>query len=143
MVRYDIEKKIYEENLSVEELPKIWNKLYKDYLDIDVPNDTQGILQDIHWSGGSFGYFPTYALGSAYAAQLYNQMKKEFDVEKVFGEKNLKKVNKWLGEKVHKYAGSKTPKEILLLATGEEFNPKYYIEYLKEKYSKIYNVNEN
>ena len=56
-------------------------------------------------------------------------------VEKVFGEKNLKKVNKWLGEKVHKYAGSKTPKEILLLATGEEFNPKYYIEYLKENYS--------
>lgn len=143
MVRYDIEKKIYEENLNVDELPKMWNKLYKEYLDIEVPNDTQGILQDIHWAGGSFGYFPTYALGSAYAAQLYNQMKKELDVEKVFGEKNLKKVNKWLGDKVHKYAGSKTPKEILLLATGEEFNPKYYIEYLKEKYSKIYNVIEN
>ena len=143
MVRYDIEKKIYEENLNVDELPKMWNKLYKEYLDIEVPNDTQGILQDIHWAGGSFGYFPTYALGSAYAAQLYNQMKKELDVEKIFGEKNLKKVNKWLGDKVHKYAGSKTPKEILLLATGEEFNPKYYIEYLKEKYSKIYNVTEN
>ena len=140
MVRYDIEKKIFEENISVDELPLLWNKLYKEYLDIDVPSDTEGILQDVHWSGGSFGYFPTYALGSAYAAQLFNQMKKEMDVEKAFGEKTLKKVNKWLGEKVHKFAGSKTPKEILLEVTGEEFNPKYYIEYLKEKYSKIYQI---
>ena len=140
MVRYDIEKKIFSEDISVNDLPKLWNKLYKDYLDIDVPSDKEGILQDVHWAGGSFGYFPTYALGSAYAAQLYNQMKKEIDVEKAFGEKTLKKVNKWLKEKVHKYAGSKTPKEILVMATGEEFNPKYYVEYLKDKYSKIYNL---
>ncbi len=140
MVRYDIERQIFTNDINVKDLPNMWNKLYKDYLDIDVPNDTKGILQDIHWAGGSFGYFPTYALGSAYAAQLYHQMAKELDIDKVFGDKTLKKVNKWLKDKVHKYAGSKTPKEILMMATGEEFNPRYYVEYLKDKYSKIYNL---
>lgn len=140
MVRYDIEKMIFEQDADVKELPSIWNKLYKDYLGIDVPTDTEGILQDIHWAGGSFGYFPTYALGSAYAAQLYHQMQKEIDVDLAFGADNLEIVNNWLKEKVHKYAGSKTPKEILKDVTNEEFNPNYYVEYLIKKYSKIYNV---
>lgn len=140
MVRYDIEKAIFNDNLKACQLPKLWNKLYKEYLDIDVPNDSEGILQDIHWAGGSFGYFPTYALGSAYAAQLFHQMKKEINIEEAFGKENLKDVHNWLKEKVHKFAGSKSPKEILMIATNEEFNPKYYIEYLKEKYSQIYNL---
>ncbi len=142
MVRYDLERMLFNTDVDLKELPSIWNKLYKDYLDIDVPSDTEGILQDIHWAGGMFGYFPTYALGSAYAAQLYNQMKKEIDVESILKEDNLEKINHWLKEKVHKFAGSKTPKEILMDVTGEEFNPKYYIEYLKEKYSKIYKIEE-
>lgn len=140
MVRYEIEKKLFEEDLNPKELPTIWNKLYKEYLGIDVPNDTLGVLQDVHWASGSFGYFPTYALGSAYSAQLYHQMQKEIDVEKAFSENNLSTVNEWLKEKVHKYAGSKTPAEILMLATGEKFNPNYYIDYLVQKYSKIYNI---
>ena len=138
MIRYEIEKKIFNNEVKTKDLPKLWNKLYKEYLNIDVKTDTEGILQDIHWSGGSFGYFPTYALGSAYSAQLYNQMKKELNVEEVFAEKDLTTVNEWLKEKVHKFGKSKTPQEILIMATGEPFNPKYYIEYLKEKYKKIY-----
>ena len=74
MVRYEIEKLIIESDIDVYELPKLWNKLYKEYLGIDVPNDKQGILQDVHWAGGSFGYFPTYALGSANGAQLLDAM---------------------------------------------------------------------
>lgn len=140
MVRYDIEKAIFKDNVKVSQLPELWNKLYKAYLDIDVPSDSEGILQDIHWAGGSFGYFPTYALGSAYAAQLYHQMKQEINVDEAFGKETLKDVHYWLKEKVHQFAGSKSPKEILMIATHEEFNPKYYIEYLKEKYSKIYNL---
>ena len=92
MVRYDIEKAIIESNLDVHALPKLWNKLYQDYLGIEVPNDTKGILQDVHWAGGSFGYFPTYALGSAYAAQLYHQMKKELNIDEAFGADDLSKV---------------------------------------------------
>ena len=142
MVRYDIEKMLFNDGVDFETLPSLWNKLYKDYLDIDVPSDKMGILQDIHWAGGMFGYFPTYALGSAYAAQIYNQMKQELDIESILKEDNLEKINHWLKEKVHKFAGSKTPKEILVDITGEEFNPKYYIEYLKDKYSKIYKIDK-
>lgn len=139
MLRYDLEKELIDGDLEVESLPKRWNELFKQYFGLDVPTDTLGVLQDVHWSGGSFGYFPTYALGSAYAAQLYHQMKKELDVEKIIKSGSLAEIHNWLKEKVHKYGGLKTSKEILLNATNEEFNPQYYIDYLKEKYSKIYN----
>lgn len=138
MLRYDLEKELIEGNLTVNELPARWNELMKEYFGLDVPTDTLGVLQDIHWAGGSFGYFPTYALGSAYAAQLYHQMKKEINVEKIIRSGSLQEIHEWLKEKVHKFGGSKTPQEILILATGEKFNPQYYIDYLKEKYSKIY-----
>lgn len=140
MVRYEIEKMIFNKEITVDELPQKWNELYKEYLGIDVPNDAQGILQDIHWAGGSFGYFPTYALGSAYAAQIYYAMKKDLDIDEAIKEGTLQKINNWLKERVHRFGASKTPKEILVYATGEEFNPKYYVKYLKEKYAKIYDL---
>ncbi len=140
MVRYEIEKMIIENEYDIEELPKIWNKMYKDYLGIDVPNDKEGILQDIHWAGGSFGYFPTYALGSAYGAQLLNSMKKDLDFEQVTSMDNLKEINLWLKEKVHKFGQTKTPDEILNESTGESFNAKYFVEYLKDKFTKIYKL---
>lgn len=140
MLRYDLEKELIDGMLTVEELPARWNQLFKEYFGLDVKNDAQGVLQDVHWSGGSFGYFPTYALGSAYAAQLYHTMKKEINVDELIIKDDLSEIHKWLKEKVHKFGGSKSPKEILLIATGEEFNPHYYVDYLKEKYKKIYNI---
>lgn len=140
MVRYEIEKMIIESEVDAKELPSIWNNLYKEYLNIDVPSDKEGILQDVHWSGGSFGYFPTYALGSAYAAQMLNSMKKDLNFEEEIGKANLQKINEWLKEKVHFYGGSKTPTELLLISTGEEFDAKYFVEYLKNKFSKLYNL---
>ena len=140
MVRYEIEKAIFNDEVTVDELPQKWNELYKDYLGIDVPSDTLGILQDVHWSGGSFGYFPTYALGSAYASQFYYAMEKDLNTSVEFGSDTLININKWLEEKVHRHNGVKTPEEVLVFATREKFNPKYYVKYLKEKYSKIYNL---
>lgn len=140
MIRYDIEKAIFNDGLETKDIPKTWNKLYKDYLGVDVPNNTKGVLQDTHWAGSSFGYFPTYALGSAYAAQIYHTMQKELDMPKLMKASNLKSVNKWLKKKIHKYGASKYPKEILKIATGEDFDAKYYVNYLKEKYTKIYNL---
>ena len=84
------------------------------------------------------GYFPTYALGTAYSAQIYNTMKKELDVERLIKENKISKINEWLKDKLHKYGSSKTPKELLLMITNEDFNPKYYVEYLKEKYTRLY-----
>lgn len=140
MVRYEIEKLIIESDIDVYELPKLWNKLYKEYLGIDVPNDKQGILQDVHWAGGSFGYFPTYALGSAYGAQLLDAMKKDLDFEKVIGEENLKVINEWLKNKIHIYGATKTPDELMNIATGKSFDASYFVEYLKNKFSKLYNL---
>ncbi len=140
MVRYEMEKLIIEQDVDIDMLPQIWNRLYKEYLGIDVPSDKEGILQDVHWAGGSFGYFPTYALGSAYAAQLLNALKQDIDIEQAFGEANLKRINDWLKDKVHRFGGLKTPEAILLEATKEKFNPKYYVEYLKNKFTKLYNL---
>lgn len=140
MVRYEIEKLIIEGDVDVCEIPSIWNKLYKEYLGIDVPTDKEGILQDVHWAGGSFGYFPTYALGSAYGAQMLAAMRKDLDFEKVIGEDNLKEINDWLKEKVHKFGSTKTPDELMNIATGESFDATYYVEYLKNKFTKLYNL---
>lgn len=140
MLRYDLEKELIDGTLTVEELPNRWNQLFKEYFGLDVLNDSLGVLQDVHWSGGSFGYFPTYALGSAYAAQIYAAMKKELNVDELLTNDDLSQIHKWLKEKVHKFGASKSPKEILLIATGEEFNPHYYVDYLKEKYKKIYKI---
>ena len=140
MIRYDIEKALFDGNLEVEDLPKVWNQKVKEYLGIDVPNDTLGVLQDVHWAGGSFGYFPTYALGSAYAAQIFSAMKKDLDIKKALSKETTKDINEWLKSHIHTYGATKYPLDILKLATNEDFNPQYYIDYLIEKYTKIYNI---
>lgn len=140
MLRYEIEKKLLKGEIEVKDLPLVWNQMMKEYLGIDVPTDTEGVLQDTHWSGGSFGYFPTYAYGSAISAQLYQAMEKDINIDETLKTGTTKNINEWLKEHVHQYGGSKLPEEILLSATGEKFNPHYYVNYLKEKYSKIYNI---
>ena len=139
MLRYDIERMLFNGDITVDELPVVWNDLIEQYLGVRPTNDSTGVLQDVHWSGGMLGYFPTYALGSAYAAQIFYTMKKELDIEKCIKERNIKAINEWLKNKLHQYGSSKSPKELMELITKESFDPKYYVQYLKEKYSKIYN----
>ncbi len=146
MVRYEIEKFIFS-NLDeitdlnyMDELANKWNNLYEKYLGIKANNFSEGILQDVHWSGGSFGYFPSYALGSAYAAQIFNAISSNIDIKSEIENESFDKINKFLKETVHKYGKSKTPLEILKICTNEDFNVDYFIEYLKNKYKKIYNI---
>ena len=136
MLRYEIEQKVIAGELEVKDLPKYWNEKFAEYFGITPPTDTLGVLQDVHWAYGNFGYFPTYALGSAIAAQLYHYMSKDFDVEQSLADGTTKRINEWLREHIHKYGASKYPDEILRLATAEEFNPNYYVDYLIKKYSK-------
>ena len=136
MLRYEIEQKLISGELEVKNLTLYWKEKFTEYFGITPPNDTLGVLQDVHWAYGNFGYFPTYALGSAIAAQLYHSMNKDFDVEQSLSSGNTKQINDWLGEHVHKYGASKYPDEILRLATGEDFEPDYYVNYLIDKYSK-------
>jgi len=140
MLRYEIEKELIEGTINVEDLPKIWNERMEKYLGITPPTDALGVLQDVHWSAGLFGYFPSYALGSANASQIMNTMRSKLDVDSILKESQLDKIKDYLEENLHKYGRLKDPKELMIIATGEEPNSKYYVEYLLEKYSKLYEI---
>ncbi len=140
MIRYELEKRVMSGELEVKDLSSEWKKLYKEYLGVDVPNDREGVLQDSHWSGGSIGYFPSYALGSAYGAHLLHKMKETVDVDKCLAEGNFEPINEWNKEHIWKYGCLKNPDELLEKALGEKFDPTYFTNYLEEKYTKIYNL---
>ncbi len=140
MVRYEIEKRIFANELTVEELPSAWNALYKEYLGVDVPDDAHGVLQDVHWSGGMFGYFPSYSVGSAYASQITASMQKDIDVKKLVASGDMAPIADWLTEHIYKYGSMLTPPEVIKNCCGVEFDPTYYVEYLTEKYSKLYSL---
>lgn len=141
IIRYEIEKMIFNDEISVAELPKVWNEKYKEYLGIEPENDSVGVLQDMHWSDGSFGYFPSYALGNLYNAQFYNKMKEEIeDLEGRIEKGELSCIKDWLGEKIHRHGSVYKPQELIVGITGEELNAKYFIEYLNKKYSEIYEL---
>ena len=140
MIRYEIEKGIFAGELKTKDLPGVWNELYRKYLGVEVPDDRRGILQDSHWSGGSFGYFPSYALGSAYGVQMLRRMEQDIDVWGPVSRGDLSGVNAWLGEKVHRFGRSLEPQDILKNAMGAPLDPKVYTGYLKQKYGELYGV---
>ena len=140
MIRYEIEKLMISGDAKVDELPGIWNELYKKTLGVDVPDDRSGILQDSHWSGGSFGYFPSYALGSAYGVQMLKQMEKDIDVWGIAEKGDLSPITAWLGEKIHSKGNLKKPKELLLDAMGAPLDARIYTGWLKDKYCDLYGL---
>ena len=139
MVRYEIEKQLIAGTLQAKNVPAAWAKLYREYLGVEVPNDREGCLQDSHWSGGSFGYFPSYALGNAYGAQMLHNMEQEFDVFGQVARGSLSGVTGWLREHVHQYGQLLEPAAIVKNACGE-FDPHYYLDYLTRKYTELYNL---
>lgn len=138
LVRYELEKQLIEDDLDVKELPQLWADKYEEYLGVRPQNAAEGVLQDIHWAQGSFGYFPSYALGSAFGAQMYAHMQKEMDFEHLLEDGKIDVIREYLREHVHRYGKLKTSREILKDMTGEDFNPQYYIDYLKDKYGRLY-----
>ena len=140
MIRYELEKAILHDKLQVKDLPEAWKKMYKDCLGVDVPDDTHGVLQDSHWSFGAIGYFPSYALGTAYGAQFMENMRKDVDVEACLAKGDLSPINEWNREHIWKYGALHTPKEIIEKAAGGEFTTDAYIKYLEEKFGEIYNL---
>lgn len=140
IIRYEIEKAIFNDNIDVDTLPALWNEKYNEYLGIEPENDLVGILQDIHWAGGDFGYFPSYALGHLYAAQFYHAMGQQIDLDAIFASGNYQAIFDWRKEHIWQYGASKTPQEILLAATGEELNPQYWLDFQTKSYSKVYRL---
>ena len=140
MVRYEIEKQMIAGTLAIGDVPAEWNRLYKEYLGVDVPSDAEGCLQDSHWGGGMIGYFPSYALGSAYGPQMLKKM--EEDLGDVYGDVakgDLTKVTAWLREKIHRHASFIKPGELFASVCGE-FDAKYFTDYLTEKYTELYDL---
>lgn len=138
IIRFEIERDLFSGKLNFDDLPQAWNKKYKEYLGIDIENDSEGCMQDTHWAGGGFGYFPTYALGNIYNAHQLHAMKKDLPFYDLIREGNLKPIVDWLAEKIHKEGNLYDPPELMKKITGEDLSPKYFIDYLHEKYSKIY-----
>lgn len=139
MVRYEIEKQLINGTLKAKDVPAEWARLYKEYLGIDVPTDSEGCLQDSHWAGGAFGYFPSYALGNAYGAQMLHNMQQEFDVYASVANGDLSAITAWLRDKVHKYGGLLEPADVVKNACGT-FDAHYYTDYLTRKYTELYNL---
>ena len=140
MIRYELEKQLIGGTLEVKDVPAAWNRLYKEYLGVDVPNDSMGCLQDTHWAGGMIGYFPSYALGSAYGAQMVAKMQEEIgDIYADVAEGDLSKVTAWLKSHIHCHASFKKPGALFEEVCGK-FDASYYTDYLTEKYSKLYNL---
>ena len=140
MVRYELEKALYDGSLKVSDLPGAWKALYKEYLGVEPQSDSEGVLQDVHWSGGMFGYFPSYSIGSAYSAQIYAAMAKDVDIEAALRAGDFAPINAWLGEKIHRHGGMMKPRDLIVSATGQAFDAGYYISYLKGKYSGLYSL---
>ncbi|MGK9254267.1 carboxypeptidase M32 [Paenibacillus humicus] len=141
MIRYEIEKALINGDIEVAELPAIWNEKMQEYLGITPANDTEGVLQDVHWSFGGFGYFPSYSLGNLYAAQLLNTIlreKPDFYADIEAG--RFEGIQEWLKDKIHRHGKLYTPEQLIRQVTGEDLKADYLVDYLEEKYSRIYGL---
>jgi carboxypeptidase Taq len=140
MIRYELEKQLIAGNLPVKDIPAFWNEQYKKLLNVDVPDDKNGCLQDVHWSHGSFGYFATYSLGSFYAAQFWEQAKKDIpSLEKeIETSGNTQYLLEWLRSKIHVHGKIFTSRQLCESVTGSEINSKVFIDYLQTRLKSIY-----
>lgn len=140
LIRYELEKKIMNDELTTAELPEAWNKLYEEYLGVCPPNNAQGILQDTHWASGLFGYFPSYSIGSAYSAQILSVLEKEMDVWGHVAKGDLAPIVAWLTEHIYQYGSARKPAEVLENCLHAPFDPHFYTDYLEKKFTEIYQL---
>ncbi|GMK41516.1 carboxypeptidase M32 [Paenibacillus sp. CCS19] len=141
IIRYEIEKLIFNEGVKAKDLPAIWNEKYREYLGVVPSNNSEGVLQDVHWSGGAFGYFPSYSLGNMYAAQIADTLERELpNFWQLVGEGNLIPIKQWLTERVYKWGKARTPSEIIVGTTGKPLDPSHLVTYLERKYKEIYKL---
>ena len=141
MVRYEIEKELVNGNIKVEDLPEFWNSKMEEYLGVTPPNDTKGVLQDIHWSMGAIGYFPTYTLGNLYAAQLYAAaIADDPSIPSKIAKGEFRVLLDWMRSHIHVHGSKLRPADLITQATGKEPSSDAFIQYLTSKYTKIYNL---
>jgi carboxypeptidase Taq len=140
IMRYEIERDLIDGAIEYDEVPELWKKKVKEYFGLDIKNDKEGFMQDVHWSEGYFGYFPTYALGTIYASQIYKKLSESINVEKEISNGNFDEIKKWLVENIHKYGSLKMADEIIKDVCGEGLSVNNFLNYLNKKYSEIYQL---
>ena len=141
ILRYEIEVGLIEGDIQVADIPEVWNAKIKEYLGLDVPDDTHGCLQDIHWSHGSIGYFPTYALGNLYASQLFEKMEQDIpNLWEAVRKGKSSVILNWLRTHVHELGRRKTAEAIVRDASGKEPTAEPYLAYLRKKYGELYQL---
>ncbi|MFC4550652.1 MULTISPECIES: carboxypeptidase M32 [Halorussus] len=143
VVRFEIERDLIRGDLDVEDVPEVWNDKYEEYLGVRPDTDADGCLQDIHWSHGDFGYFPTYSLGSVLAAQLYDSIQDDVeDIDEKIAEGDFEPLHDWLTENVHRHGSRYTTDDLIERATGEEYTADHFLDYAKAKYGDLYELDE-
>ncbi|MYL15928.1 carboxypeptidase M32 [Halorubrum terrestre] len=141
VIRFEIERDLIRGDLDVEDVPEVWNDKYEEYLGIRPDTDSEGCLQDIHWSHGNFGYFPTYSLGSVMAAQLFEAAEDEIDdLHGKIADGEFGDLHDWLGENVHQHGSRYETNELVVRATGEDFSADAFLDYVDEKYGELYGI---
>ena len=141
MLRYEIEKMIFNEGLSVDKIEETWNRLFYEWFGIEVPNPSRGCIQDVHWAYGAFGYFPTYTLGNMYAAQLSEKMVESTGpIDEIIKSKDWSPMKDWLKENVHSYGSLYRPADLLMHVTGKAPDPEPFLNYIEEKFTRLYQL---
>lgn len=139
IIRFQIEKDLFADKIAVAELPVIWNQKYREYLGVNVENDSEGAMQDTHWASGLYGYFPTYALGNIYSGQLTAALAKDVqDWRRQIAQGNLENITRWLVKSVHSHGDLYDPADLMQRITGKKLDAEPYLKYLREKYSGLY-----
>ena len=139
IIRFEIERDLFSGKIAVSELPQVWNHKYEEYLGIKIGNDAEGVLQDTHWGSGLYGYFPSYALGNVYDGMWFEQMNKDMPnwVDNLAKGEILPAIE-WHKKNIHEPANLYDPGVLAKRVTGKELSAKPFLEYLNEKYAKIF-----
>jgi carboxypeptidase Taq len=138
-IRFQIERALFENKIEVNQLPEIWNQKYEESLGLRIENDSEGVMQDTHWASGLYGYFPSYALGNIYSGQILAALAKDMqDWRSQLAQGNLKNIREWLVKNVHSHGDLYDPTDLIRRITGKKLDAETYLQYLREKYSKLY-----
>jgi carboxypeptidase Taq len=136
ILRFELERELLAGTVTVQDLPDVWNARMREYLGVDVPDDAHGVLQDMHWSAGLFGYFPTYQLGNVISVQIWRRAVSELgDLEEQFARGEFTVLREWLREQIYRHGSRYSPPELLRRVTGSEIDPDPYLEYLRAKFA--------
>jgi len=139
IIRFNLERDLFANKIEVAELPQVWNQSYKEYLGVNIENDSEGVMQDTHWASGLYGYFPSYALGNIYSGQILARMEKDLsDWRNQLSKGNFHSIKQWLAKNVHSYGDLYDPADLVRKIVGEKISVKPYLNYLYEKCSKLY-----